>query len=178
MITFLIPFLKRQITITIQFFVTTNFPTTWKIFVNISILFYSWGARWDWEVISKTRASGFIGVSKQSKTIKALGLRLRTFISFLVFGNPDETPALIFEIVHERFFPHMISLFIQQTPVSCKSSVPFRFKHDLKHQSKEIVTFFMKLQVSCSDSSWGKKEKFFIAVVQCAPFLHIRSFPI
>ena len=89
--------------------------------------------RRDWEAISKTRASGFIGVSKQSKTIKALGLRLRTFISFLVFGNPDETPALIFEIVHERFFPHMISLFIQHTPVSCRSSVPFRFKYDLKH---------------------------------------------
>ena len=50
--------------------------------------------RRDWEAISKTRASGFIGVSKQSKTIKALGLRLRTFISFLVFGNPDETPHL------------------------------------------------------------------------------------
>ena len=147
----------------------------WKIREYFHFILF---LRRDWEAISKTRASGFIGVSKQSKTIKALGLRLRTFISFLVFGNPDETPALIFEIVHERFFPHMISLFIQHTPVSCRSSVPFRFKHDLKHQSKEIVTFFMKLRVSCSDSSWEKKEKFFIAVVQCAPFLHIRSFPI
>ena len=34
----------------------------------------------------------------------------------------------------------------------------------------------MKLRVSCSDSSWGKKEKFFIAVVQCAPFLHIHQY--
>ena len=116
-------FLKRQITITIQFFVTTNLPTCEK-FVNISILFYSWG------VIEKLFQKL---VSKQSKTIKALGLRLRTFISFLVFGNPDDTPALIFEIIHERFFPHMISLIIQYTSVSCRSSVPFRFKHDLKH---------------------------------------------
>ena len=33
------------------------------------------------------------------KTIKALGLRPRAFISFLVFGNPDETLALVFEIL-------------------------------------------------------------------------------
>ena len=50
------------------------------------------------EAISKTRASCFIGVSKHSKTIKALGLRPRTFISFLV-GNPDETLALVFDIL-------------------------------------------------------------------------------
>ena len=37
--------------------------------------------------------------SKHSKTIKALGLRPRAFISFLVFGNPDETLALVFEIL-------------------------------------------------------------------------------
>ena len=37
-------FLKRQITITIQFFVTTNLPTTCEKFVNISVFFYSWGA--------------------------------------------------------------------------------------------------------------------------------------
>ena len=54
----------------------------------------------DWEAISKTRASCFIGVSKHSKTIKALGLRPHAFISFLVFGNPDETLALVFEILH------------------------------------------------------------------------------
>ena len=53
----------------------------------------------DWEAISKTRASCFIGVFKHSKTIKALGLRPRAFISFLVFGNPDETLALVFEIL-------------------------------------------------------------------------------
>ena len=52
-----------------------------------------------WEAISKTRASCFIGVSKHSKTKKALGLRPRAFISFLVFGNPDETLALVFEIL-------------------------------------------------------------------------------
>ena len=32
------------------------------------------------------------------ETIKALGLRLRAFINFLVFGNADETLALVFEI--------------------------------------------------------------------------------
>ena len=61
----------------------------------------SWFMMHVWEAISKTRASCFIGVSKHSKTIKALGLRPRAFISFLVFGNPDETIALVFEILHQ-----------------------------------------------------------------------------
>ena len=43
-----------------------------------------------------------ITLSKHLKTIKALGLRPRAFISFLVFGNPDETLALVFEILHLR----------------------------------------------------------------------------
>ena len=33
------------------------------------------------------------------KQIKVLGLRPRAFICFLVFGNPDETLALVFEIL-------------------------------------------------------------------------------
>ena len=36
-------------------------------------------------------------ISKHSKTIKALSLRPRAFISFLVFGNPDEIFALVYE---------------------------------------------------------------------------------
>ena len=59
--------------------------------------------------ISKTRASCFIGVSKHSKTIKALGLRPRAFISFLVFSSVFsclETPMkhshsfLIYYVMH------------------------------------------------------------------------------
>ena len=41
----------------------------------------------------------FQRVSKHSKTIKELGLRPRAFICFLVFGNPDETRAFVFEIL-------------------------------------------------------------------------------
>ena len=41
----------------------------------------------------------FIGVSKHLETIKALGLRPRAFICFSVFGYPDETLALVLEIV-------------------------------------------------------------------------------
>ena len=37
---------------------------------------------------------------QNSKTTKTLGLRPRAFISFLVFGNPDETLALSYEILH------------------------------------------------------------------------------
>ena len=40
------------------------------------------------------------GFPNTRKLIKALGLRPRGFISFLVFGNPDETLALVFEILH------------------------------------------------------------------------------
>ena len=46
-------------------------------------------------------SSCFIGVSKHLATIKALGLRPRAFICFSVFGYPDETLALVLEIVHE-----------------------------------------------------------------------------
>ena len=45
-------------------------------------------------------SSCFIGVSKHLATIKALGLRPRAFICFSVFGYPDETLALVLEIVH------------------------------------------------------------------------------
>ena len=55
------------------------------------------------KLFHKTRGSCFIGVSKHSKTIKALGLRPRAFINFLVFGNPDETLALVFEILRQVF---------------------------------------------------------------------------
>ena len=44
-------------------------------------------------------SSCFIGVSKHLATIKALGLRPRAFICFSVFGYPDETLALVLEIV-------------------------------------------------------------------------------
>ena len=49
--------------------------------------------------MSKTRASCFIRGAKHLETIKALGLRPRAFICFLVFGTPDETLALVFDIL-------------------------------------------------------------------------------
>ena len=55
-----------------------------------------------WEVISKTRASCFIRGSKHLETIKELGLWPRAFICFSVFGTPDETLALVFDILHEH----------------------------------------------------------------------------
>ena len=53
------------------------------------------------EITSKTRASGFIRGSKHLERIKALGLRPRAFICFSVFGTPDETLALVFDILLE-----------------------------------------------------------------------------
>ena len=50
----------------------------------------------------KTRASCFPGVSKHSKTIKALGPSAPVFISFLVCGNSGKTLALVFEILLPR----------------------------------------------------------------------------
>ena len=51
-----------------------------------------------WEFISKTRAACFIRGYKRLETIKALGLRSRAFICFSVFGTPDETLPLVFDI--------------------------------------------------------------------------------
>ena len=52
--------------------------------------------------MSKTRASCFIRGSRHLETIKALGLRPRAFISFSVFGTPDETLALVltYYVIH------------------------------------------------------------------------------
>ena len=48
------------------------------------------------QVTKNTQRYGF----SYSKTINALGLRPRAFISeFFVFRNPDETLALVFKIV-------------------------------------------------------------------------------
>ena len=58
------PFLKRQITITIQFFVITNLPTTCEKFLNISIFFYSCGA------IEKLFQNSCIVFHQGSQTLK------------------------------------------------------------------------------------------------------------
>ena len=50
------------------------------------------------KLFQKLMARVSSGFSNTRKTVKALGLRPRAFISFLVFGNPDETLALVFEI--------------------------------------------------------------------------------
>ena len=103
---------------------------------QISEIFFhcSWFVMHIWEAISKTRASCFIGVSNHSKTIKALCLRPRAFISFLVFGNPDETLALVFEILLLKLINYSCS----QKPINDlhlghvdESWYPM--KHQMKH---------------------------------------------
>jgi hypothetical protein len=44
-------------------------------------------------------------VSKHLETIKTLGLWPRAFISFSVFGNPDETLAPVFDILPKICVP-------------------------------------------------------------------------
>ena len=61
-----------------------------------------------WEVISKTRASGFIRGSpntlKQWKhSAYGLVLSCRAFICFSAFGTPDETLALVFNILLQKY---------------------------------------------------------------------------
>ena len=54
--------------------------------------------------MSKTRASCFIRGSKHLEAIKTLGLRPRAFICFSVFGTPDETLALVFDILRLKSY--------------------------------------------------------------------------
>ena len=54
--------------------------------------------------MSKTRASCFIRGSKHLETVKVLGLRPRAFIRFSLFGTPDETLALAFDILLQILF--------------------------------------------------------------------------
>ena len=49
--------------------------------------------------MSKTHALCFIRGPRDLETIKALGLRPRAFICFSVSGTPDETLALVFDIL-------------------------------------------------------------------------------
>ena len=50
----------------------------------------------------KTRASCFIRGSRHFETIKVLGLRPGAFVCFSVSGTPDETLALVFDILLEN----------------------------------------------------------------------------
>ena len=47
----------------------------------------------------KNSCFGFHQGSKHLETIKVLGLQPRAFICFSVFGTPDETLALVFDIL-------------------------------------------------------------------------------
>ena len=73
------------------------------------------------EITSKTRASGFIRGSKHLERIKALGLRPRAFICFSVSGTPDETLALVFDILLEALVwsQHILALMNVLAYVKC-----------------------------------------------------------
>ena len=81
------------------------FPNQWDIFHCSCFMMHIW------EAISKTRASCFIGVSR--KLIKALSLQPHAFISFLAFGNPNKTLALIFEILYQNHHPPILTICLQ-----------------------------------------------------------------
>ena len=51
-----------------------------------------------WEVISKTRASCFIRGFKHLETDESTRPQAECFYCFTVFGSPDETLALVFDI--------------------------------------------------------------------------------
>ena len=68
-----------------------------------------------WETISKIRASGFIRGSSHLETIKALGLRPRAFICFSVFGTPDETLALVGDILRPNIWVSALIKFPRRT---------------------------------------------------------------
>ena len=50
----------------------------------------------------RSHIKSFIRGSKHLETIKALGLWPRAFITFSVFGTPDETLALVFDILRNH----------------------------------------------------------------------------
>ena len=91
-----------------------------------------------WEVISKTRASGFIRGSNNLET-KALGLRPRAFVCFSEFGIPDETLAHVFDILLENFHSFVLPK-INKNKVfgdfPDKKSLPRLWKQDVKQVEK------------------------------------------
>ena len=116
----------------------------------------SWFMMHVWEAISKTRGSCFIGVSKHSKTIKALGLRPRAF-SFLVFGNPDETLALVFEILHLAWNRawRIIALGVDSTDLAalgpyCQNLGPIFSQYGPRASFNKIYVLLVGLVYNCS----------------------------
>ena len=75
------------------------------------------------------------GFPKHSKTIK--GLRPRAFISFLVFGNPDETlDAIVFEILLEKGLQNTGSLsWVVKSPIFNSPELP-RISEDFEFSFK------------------------------------------
>ena len=59
-------------------------------------------------------------MSQCEPALKALSLRPRAFIIFLVFGNPDETLALVYEILHisSAFSPVVLDCTVQSVITS------------------------------------------------------------
>ena len=74
---------------------------------KIEYFFY----RFVWEVISKTRASGFIRGSKHLETIKALGLRLCAFTCFSVGLEPLMKPSHSFLFITSKVWLNALSVF-------------------------------------------------------------------
>lgn len=54
--------------------------------------------------ITLQRKQKIIRKSAAQKRTKAFGLQPHAFISFLVFGNPDETLALVFEKACQKYY--------------------------------------------------------------------------
>ena len=75
---------------------------TRMLFLRSSVVFFSFVCNWApiEKPFQKLVLRVLLGFSKHSKTIKALGC----FISFLVFGSPAKTLALVFEILHEKAY--------------------------------------------------------------------------
>ena len=153
MITLLIPFLKRQITITLQFFVTLinklNLLTAWEKYECCHFLSF---LRCDWAgAISKTHASHFIGVSKHSKTIKALELTACawscTCFNHLIF------PCLFSYAYFALFNFTMISIFFARkctaSPVFGNTNETLTLVFEVVRSVHSVLTIWNMLAHDC-----------------------------
>ena len=108
-----------------------------------------------WEAISKTRASCFIRGSKHLETIKAPGLRPRAFICFSVFGTPDETLALVFDILLESHYAVAFATLCDWLKNIAQVCQPMRSKIQTNRTLfARCFRALSKLQVTGRNSDW------------------------
>ena len=113
----------------------------------------------------------FIGYASTSNFFKNTPLRVVFSTPFLVFGYPDETPSLVFDILHSYYIKHWVFIpdFLKQFSFLFKglsqpvwmlnrNSKEWRIVHFLAH-SLRLYLHVNASRVNSANAQWKSKRK-------------------